>query len=119
MQTAGCDVLRKQLPHHGLQDAAVFVVVELDRRVDADVGFERLDAAIRCRGLDSDLAPRLQVVAQANDFVGLLAGQAERFPGLPLEELEWQDAHVYEIAPVNALEALSDDRSHAEEHRPL
>ena len=33
-------VLHQQLPHDGLQNAAVFVVVELDGRVDAERGLE-------------------------------------------------------------------------------
>ena len=53
--------------------------------------------------------------SQAKNFVGLLAGEAERFPGLAGEELERQDSHQNEIGAVNALEAGGDHRADAEE----
>ena len=55
----------QQLPHHGLQDAAVAVVVEFDGRVDAECGLERFGRAVRGRRANRDFAARLQVVAQA------------------------------------------------------
>ena len=64
--------------------------------------------------LDADFGPRREGVAQANDFIGLFAGQVERFPGLALEELQWQDAHVDEVAAVDPLVTGGDDGADAE-----
>ena len=49
----------------------------------------------------------------------LLAGEAQRLRVLAGLELQGQDAHAHEVAAVDALVALRDDRAHAEEQRAL
>ena len=65
--------LRQQLPQHRLQDAAVAVVVQLDRRVDADASRERLGRAVGRLGRDRDRRSRLELVVQARDVEHLFA----------------------------------------------
>src|SRR5690606_31055695 len=50
---------------------------------------------------------------------GLAAVQAERIAALALHELQRDDAHHDQIAAVDALEALGDDRLDAKQRRAL
>ena len=72
----------QQLPQHGLQDSAVAIVVHLDRRIDAHEGRKCLHGAVGGLALDLDRAARLQAIVEVGNVEQLLAGQAERLPGL-------------------------------------
>ena len=50
---------------------------------------------------------------------GLLAAQTELASGVAGRELQRRDAHPDEVRAVDALEALGDDRAHAEQLRAL
>ena len=71
----------QHLPQDGLQDAAVAVVLDLDRRIDAAGGQRtRLSSPSLGRHADLQLLPGLEVVAD-RDVERLFAGQAERCGG--------------------------------------
>ena len=92
------------------------VVVGLTGRVDAD---DRVE--LRVSGLDLDGPRRLPVVERrhAGDGERLLAGQAQGLGGLPLRELQREDAHADEVRAVDPLVGLRDDGPDAQQRRPL
>ena len=109
----------EQFPQDRLKDPAVPVVLDLDRRVDPDRRVERDFRPVglfrrhgqRLRGLQ-----RFHVELNVEDF---LARQTQRLPRLAVLELERQNAHPDQVAAVDALVALRDDRPHAEQARAL
>ena len=77
-----CRLALQQLPRHGLQNAAVAVVVELDRRVDAHRASGTLSSCrLGVRGDDRDRLPRLEAFVELGDVEDFFAGEAERLPG--------------------------------------
>src|SRR3954447_19362231 len=85
--------LPEQLPQHELQDSTVAVVKPLIRCVNAHTGLE-----LGVVGLDLQ---RARAVLELFEIEGLLAGQAERLRGLPIRELQRQDAHADEVRAVD------------------
>src|SRR5208282_470011 len=75
-------LLCRQLPQHVLQDAAVLVVLDLLRRVDADSRLEGYFFAFGGSGYHRDrpavLEPCVEPLTEVKDVVSLLAGKAER-----------------------------------------
>src|SRR6266568_2821400 len=97
----------ENLAQHERQDAAVLVVVHLDRGVDAQQQRDFLHAAVGSPDLSLD-------AANVDGFVAFDAQRSDRVAAL---ELEGQHAHADEIGAVDALEALHDYRAHAEQQR--
>src|SRR6266540_2925589 len=97
----------KYLAQHERQDAAVLVVIDLDRRVDAQQQGDFLHAAVGPPDLALDAA----------NVDGFVAFDAQRRDRVAAFELERQHAHSHEIGAVDALEALHDHRAHAEQQR--
>ena len=89
------------------------VVVHLDLGVDScfDRKLGRVTALIR--GLDRDLGMRFESLCYSGELERLRAVQPERLGVLLGQELERQDPHADEVAPVDAFEAFCDDRTHA------
>src|SRR5690348_13261396 len=110
---------RDELAKHVGKDAAVSECDELFGRVDARRRLE-LDrgAAIRY-GADADAAAWPQALSDAGQLEALASGEAERRRRDAGDKLERKNAHVHEVAAMNALEALGDDRFHAEQKRSL
>ena len=104
---------RQQLAQHERQDAAVLVVLDLLRRVDAHARRELL-VVRRCTRDLLGLA-----ALDAGDRELLLAGQPERLGVLAVGELQRQHAHADQVGAVDALEGLGDHRPHAEQLRAL
>src|SRR6266852_5575099 len=59
------------LAQHGGQDAAVFVVVDVDRAIQTGDGLEGVGRAILAGDSDHDLLARAQVLLNASDVKGL------------------------------------------------
>src|SRR5947208_8590786 len=111
--------LAEKIAQHERQDAAVLVVIHLDRRVDAQEERDFLHAAVgppdhQRRVL---LRPDLFLdAADVDDFVALDAQRSDRVAAL---ELEGKHAHADEVRAMDALEALHDHRAHPQEQRAL
>jgi len=107
--------LRNQLPQHKRQDAAVAVVVDFDRSVDAEFDCLFEFYAVFAGDGEGDILAGLDAVAEAGDVVGFGAVEVERLRADAFGELEWEDAHADEVGAVDALEALGDDGFDSEE----
>ena len=94
-------------------------VVQLGGAVDAGQRLERAGGAVLA-GVGDGHAPgagrgrRGPVSGE-----GLAAGEAELLVALALAELQRQHAHAHQVAAVDALERLGDDRAHAQQQRAL
>ena len=106
------------LPQNGMEDATVSVVLHLDRCIDPGLGLERLLRSVRAGAPHGDLLERLDIGWQV-DVEGLLTGQAQGIGILTNRELQGQNPHEHQVGTVNALEALGDDRLHAQQVRTL
>ena len=111
--------LLQQLAQHERQDAAVPVVVDLDRRVDAAQHAESRASL-----------PSLRVITSVSGCCGLMSSGTAMSnvssPSMPSDsravagcELQRQHAHADEVRAMDALEALRDDRLDAEQLRAL
>jgi hypothetical protein len=105
-------------PEHKRKNAAVLVVVDLDRRVDAQRHRQLLAAAIGARHHQLRVASRSQQRI-GNHVDQLVALQAQRLPGVAPLELQGQNAHADQVAAVDALEALGDHGLDAQQLRTL
>ena len=106
---------RQQLAQHEGQDAAVLVVVHLDRRVDAQQHGHVLLGTVLAGDRQRHVLHRLDAVFQAGDVVGFLAGDAQRLHAVVALELQRQHAHADQVAAVDALEAAGDHGLHAQQ----
>ncbi len=116
--------LGSQLAQHVVQDAAVLVVGDLLRRVDADDGADVLDSCRRrrWRARPARARPRTRPAAAP-------AGRRSRTVSSPVSpsdaavspavNSQRHDAHADQVAAVDALVALGDHEAHAEQARPL
>src|SRR5687768_7410843 len=100
------------------QDAALAVVVELDRAVDARDDLDQPLAAV-VTDTQRDRLARRQTTCQAEDVVFLAPGQAERRRVLARLVLQRQHAHADQVRAMNALIALGEYGAHAEQRRAL
>src|SRR5918992_3112557 len=103
------------LPEHHLEDPAVLVVLDLRGRIDPNRRHEPRLGAIGCRGDDLGLLSRRGTAREARDVERLVSREPERRGRLARAELQRQDAQPNEVAAVDPLEALGDDRADAEE----
>src|SRR6185437_12220979 len=112
-------LLRSQLAEDVLQDAAVAEVFDFLRGVDADFCFEGFLLSVAGGGghFDGAAGGELigETVAEAYYVVGFFAGEAERFGGFSILELQGKNAHSNEIGPVDALVAFGDGGANAEQ----
>src|SRR6266513_4844683 len=111
--------LSKQFAQHERQDAAVLVVVHLDRRVDAQEQRDFLHAAVGPPDRERRVLLRPDLSLDAADVDDLVALDAERSDRVAALELEGQHAHADEVRAVDALEALHDHRANPQEQRAL
>jgi DNA-binding NtrC family response regulator len=110
--------LADQLAQDRLENAAVAVVVDLDRGVEAagHAHGRRLPGALH---LHDHVLPRPDLAADAAHREDLLAVEAQGLRVLPGLELQGQHAHAHEVRAVDPLVALRDDGPHAEEQGAL
>src|SRR5688572_7466249 len=92
-----------QLPQHVRQDAAVLVVVQLFRGVDAGADRETLLRARRLRD-HGQLRARRRRVVESFDGVLLESGEAKGLARLTVDELEREYSHPNQVRAVNTLE---------------
>src|SRR5436190_2247424 len=112
------EVLRRhQLPEHERQDAAVHVVVDFDRRVDAHDDGDFVGRSGAAMNPQRGLLHRTQSAFDADDVERLRAVERQRLRARSFVELQRENAHADEVGAVNALEALGDDGADAEEAR--
>src|SRR5487761_79780 len=97
-------------------EAAVVHETDLGVVVDTREGLEDSFLALVRLSLDLDGLAGLQPL-EAADREALLAGQAERLQVLAVGELEGEDAHAYQVRPVDSLQALRNHGANTEEQR--
>ena len=95
------------------------VVFDLDRGVDADGQLDAFRLPVGAVDHQRRLLPRREAVGQARHVERLAAVQPERGDAGPVPELARHDAHEDQVAAVNPLETLRDDRPHAQQPRAL
>src|SRR5690606_25172 len=104
---------------HVLQVAAVTVVLDLLGSIDAGDDLEGGLLAVVCGGGDGEDLHRGEPFGDAGDRERLATGEAELVGTFAFLEAEREDAHADEVAAVDSLEALANDRANAEKHGPL
>src|SRR2546427_3023290 len=109
----------EQFAQHERQDAAVLVVVHLDRRVDAHEQRNFLHAAVGSPDHQRRVLLRPDLALDAANVYGLVAFDAERRDRVAAFELEGEHTHADEVRAMDALEALHDHRAHPQEQRAL
>ncbi|MDX6694663.1 MAG: hypothetical protein QOF02_2266 [Blastocatellia bacterium] len=110
-------LLLEQLAQNEGENAAVLVVVQFYRRVNAQGDGNFFGRAALASNDERDVLSRPDAVFKAGDVERLRAIESERLRARPFLELTRQDAHADQIAAMNALEALRDDGLHAEQAR--
>src|SRR6266487_3947297 len=109
---APLSLLSGELAQHVLENAAVLVVLQLLWRVDANEHLERRLLAVVQGRRDGQL---LRHIAETEDVVTLLAGEAQRRRILSRRKLQRQDSHPHEVRAMDPLEAFGDHRPDAEQ----
>ncbi len=98
-------------------------VLNLLRRINADLCFELLHCLIGSGSLYSEHAAICEAVfqhrGQSGKIVDLFAGEPEGFNALAVFELQLENAHADQVGAMNALEAFRDHRAHPEQIRPF
>jgi hypothetical protein len=110
--------LGEEVAQHGVEDAAVLVVADIDGGVEARAGGEVEAAAVLALGGDGDGLAGEQLGGHL-DVVRLATREPELFGVLTVREDQWQHAHADQVGAVDALEALGDDGADAEQQRAL
>src|SRR5690606_36123424 len=113
----------QKLSENILKNAAVQVIQQLLRRVDADRRAEFFGPAVFVRGLYRDLATAGEAsgygLSESEHGEGFAAAQAQRFDAFAVPELERKDAHPDQIGAVDALVAFGEDESDSLQVRPF
>src|SRR5262249_25973178 len=111
--------LSDQLAQHVRQDAAVLVVIDLDRRIDAQLHRNLFSGPVRAAYDQPDVLLRSDPAVESDDVESFRAVEVERLRADAFFKLQRQHAHSDQVAAVNPLEALGDDRTHAQQPRPF
>src|SRR5690606_20200325 len=77
----------RELPQHVVEDAAVHIIFDLVRRIDAAERVEREGRAVGARNIDGYALTRLEV-RDAGDREDIVARQTERLARLAVLELQ-------------------------------
>ena len=102
------------MAQHGVQDAAVAIVIDLNRRINATNSLERRQAAVNTLHLDNDRLPGLQLVVKIDCREDLRAVQLVRLGAFARFILQREDTHPDQIAAMNAFKALSDYKANSQ-----
>src|SRR5690349_12343187 len=97
---------RHQLPQHIGQNAAMLVVVDLDRRVDAANHWNGLGLAGGACEAQREILLRFQTGCQAKHVVALGPIELERQSVGAFLKLEWQHAHTDQVRSMDSFETL-------------
>src|SRR3546814_2425072 len=95
-----------EFPQHIVQDAAVHIIFDLVRRIDAAERVEAEGRAVGAGDVHVDRLARRQV-RDARDGELVVDGQAQRLARLAIDELQRQHAHADEVRAVATPEALA------------
>src|SRR6266508_1847098 len=98
----------ENLAQHERQDAAVLVVVHLDRRVDAQQHLDLLLRSVLAADDERRFLLRPDARFDAGNDDDLVPLDSERLHRIVAGELEREHAHADEVRAVDALEALHD-----------
>src|SRR5215468_5677521 len=112
-----CSGLSDQLTQHVRQYAAVLVVINLNRSINAQLDRNLFFGPAGAMNDQRDILLRLDPAAESDDVEGFRAEEVERLRADAFFELQRQYAHSDQVAAVNPFEALSDDRAHAQQAR--
>ena len=113
------DSIRKKLSQHELKNAAVTVVLNLVRRVDARNRFDGSGLTVITRHLDGQLLSRFQTRRNSTNIEFLKPGQAQRFCSLSRKVLQRQNPHSNEVAAMNPFVTFRQHRANAQQTRAL
>src|SRR5215813_13293684 len=108
----GCLAMR--LAQGEREDPAVAGILDIVWCVEPHARLKTFFFSILCSGAYSHEHSRLKTGGYTFDVENLKAGQAKACGTLSFFELQREDAHADEIAPVNAFEAFSQDRLDAQ-----
>src|SRR5258708_2263881 len=97
--------LRYQLPQHERQNAAVLVVINLNRRINAAADGNIFNLPVLARNLQREVLLRLDVRVEADNVKGFSSVQFQCQCESTFLELQRQHAHADEVAAMNALKA--------------
>src|SRR5208282_4195710 len=111
--------LAEHLAENVVQDAAVLVVGDFERRVDASNGGEILFFTVCAMSANLHFLARLEIVGQAFDVENLEAGEPARFRSFARQKFQRQHSHSNEVAAMDALEAFGKDGADSEQNRAL
>src|SRR5436190_15648183 len=112
---SGC--FARDLAQDVRQDAAVPVVLDLDRRVDSQQNRHPLFRSILALDDEHDVLLRFDLCVEAEDVELFVALQPEGLRALVALELQRQHTHADQIRAMNALETPRDDGLYAEQAR--
>src|SRR5436190_574094 len=110
-------IARHQLAQNKWQNSAVPVVINLDRRIDAQLYWNRFALPVLARDFERHHLSGLNRLRQSRDGVSLGTVESKGLRIRSFSELQWQHAHADQIRAMNALEARRHDRFHAEQPR--
>lgn len=116
-QAAGERVSGGQLAQDAVQYAAVTVILNLRRGIDAYPHLERFLLPVFIRSGDRQLFGR--AVTDATEIEALMTGQAQRGRILTVHKLQRQHTHADEVGAVNAFVTFGDDGPHSQQAGPL
>src|SRR5208282_3781777 len=108
--------LAEHLAENVVQDAAVLVVGDFERRVDASNGGEIPFFTVCAASANPYFLARLEIAGQAFDVENFEAGEPERFRSLARQKFERKHAHSNEVAAMDALEAFGKDGTKSEQN---
>ena len=100
------DLLRHQLAEDIGQDAAVLVIINLDRRINAAGDRHGLHLAVGACNAERQILLRLRPRAEAEDVVDLGAVELGRVSIGSFLKLQRQHTHADEVRAMDAFEAL-------------
>nr|GEU28369.1 hypothetical protein [Tanacetum cinerariifolium] len=105
----------QQLTQHERQDAAVFVVIDFDRGIDAQQHSDVLAGAVGTVDHQGGQLLWLDLAFEAFQVVGFLAGDAQGFHAVVADELQRQHAHAHQVRAVDTFERTHDHGFHAQQ----
>ena len=112
-------VLTHQLAQHKRQNSALVVILDFNRRIDAQLERDTFRAAVRAMNHQRDILLRNDARFGTFEIEGFAAVEFQRGGIDPVLELAGQHAHAGQVGAVDALEALGDDGFHAEQRGAL
>src|SRR5262245_58272569 len=118
VRKTGASASLQKLTQHVLEDAAMPVVLELDRGIDSRPRIERRFAA-RPAGANDHAFTGRELLLDPRHRKGFFSSQPEARARLTVTEFERQDAHADQVRAMDALVALGDHRANSQQKWPF